>query len=268
VLLDISGLRLNVVEEGKGHPILFLSGLGGSWQDWEPQLDGLSDRYRCIAVDLRCHGRSDSPPGELSVELWADDIAALCEALGLTHVYVVGLSLGGMIAQVLGLARPDLVDAAVFACTMAKHEDATIQLAQIVLDGIGQAGTAFWVSTVCAGLEQKMSDPFVVRMLRNVASNDPDTLLRGLPAVLGHDVWDALKAFDRPALVVHGGNDPGVPVEHSKAMAQILPRGEIQLLDNASHFANVDQPLAFNAAVRAFFDRHPCPSEPAGTDKS
>jgi 3-oxoadipate enol-lactonase len=258
MLVDIGGIRLNVIEAGSGHPIIFLSGLGGTWSDWEQQLDGLSRRFRCIAVDHRCHGASDRTWGELSVTRWTEDVVALCEVLGIEHTHVVGLSLGGMVAQRLGLSYPDLVDSAVLACTMARPENGSSELADAVVEAVRASGSAFWMAAASAGLDAKMDDPHVRRMLRNAGSNDPDTLLRGIPAVLAHDAWDELAGYKSPALVIHGGNDAGVPIDHSRALAAQLPQASFRILDDASHFANIDQPEAFNAAIVEFLDRHVC----------
>jgi pimeloyl-ACP methyl ester carboxylesterase len=258
MLVDIGGVRLNTVEAGAGHPIIFLSGLGGTWSDWEQQLDALSGSYRCIAVDHRCHGASDRTWGALSIDLWTSDIVALCEVLGIEHTHVVGLSLGGMVAQRMGLSYPELVDSAVFACTLGRPKEGARELADAVYDAVRTSGSEFWMAATSAGLEAKMDDPHVRRMLRNAGSNDPDTILRGIPAVLAHDVWDELAGFKPPALVIQGGNDVGVPVDDSRALARQVPQGTFRLVSGASHFANIDQPDAFNAALVEFFDRHPC----------
>ena len=66
MLREVNGVRLNVLDEGEGHPVVFLHGLGGCWRDWEPQLDSLSDRFRCIVIEHRGHGRSELTRGDYS----------------------------------------------------------------------------------------------------------------------------------------------------------------------------------------------------------
>ena len=117
MLREVNGVRLNVLDEGEGHPILFLHGLGGCWRDWEPQLDSLSDRYRCVVVEHRGHGRSEVTRGDYSTRLFADDAAAVCAQLGIEHAHVVGLSMGGLVAQALAVGHPGLVDTLVLCDT-------------------------------------------------------------------------------------------------------------------------------------------------------
>ncbi|MGH7747469.1 MAG: alpha/beta fold hydrolase, partial [Candidatus Dormibacteria bacterium] len=83
MLIDVDGIRLNVLDEGSGHPVLFLHGLGGSWRDWEPQLDSFSKRHRVIVPEHRGHGRSDRPLGEYSIARFAADIHTLCDVLSI-----------------------------------------------------------------------------------------------------------------------------------------------------------------------------------------
>jgi 3-oxoadipate enol-lactonase len=120
---EVNGTRLNVIEEGEGPALLLLHGLGGSWREWAPQLDALSDTYRCIAIEHRGHGRSERTSGRYSIDLFTNDVAAVCGALGVTHAHVAGLSMGGMIGLDLALRYPWLVDSLVLAASAARPDE-------------------------------------------------------------------------------------------------------------------------------------------------
>lgn len=258
MLVSAGDVRLNVVEAGQGHPVVFLPGLGGSWHDWEEQLDGLADRYRCIAVEYRWHGRSDRPAGEITVAVLAEDLLRLCAALGVSHTHVVGLSLGGMVTQeAVGLA-PELFDSLVLVSTMGRQEETSRAVAEFALTSIRDFGVLAWQRAVELALIDQGASPRGRRMIREVGGNDAEVFLRGLPAVVAHDAWDRLPAVTAPTLVLHPEGDYGVPKEHSKALAARIPGARLEIMDDAGHFANVDRPGEFNRIVGDFLDRHPC----------
>jgi pimeloyl-ACP methyl ester carboxylesterase len=260
VLVSAGDVRLNVVEAGEGHPVLFLPGLGGCWHDWEEQLDGLSGRYRCLAVEYRWHGRSDRPAGEITVPLLADDIIRLCAALGITHTHVVGLSLGGMVAQEAVSRAPELFDSLVLVSTMGRQEEASRAVADFALSSIREFGVLAWQRAVELALADQGASARGRRMIREVGGNDAEVFLRGLPAVVAHDAWERLPAVAAPTLVLHPAGDYGVPKEHSEALAARIPGADLEVMDGAGHFANVDRPAEFNRIVDDFLDRRPCRS--------
>ena len=100
-----NGIRLRYETWGVGStPLVLIHGLGSSADDWFLQLPAFAPHYLCVAVDLRGHGLSDKPAGRYSVGLFAADVAALLRELDLVPAHILGLSLGGMVAQQLAIA--------------------------------------------------------------------------------------------------------------------------------------------------------------------
>lgn len=258
---SIDGIRLNVLDEGEGPPVLFLHGLGGTWRDWEPQLDALSSHHRCVVVEHRGHGRSEATRGELTTELFADDAAAVCRALGVERAHVVGLSMGGMIAQCLALAHPALVQTLVLADSGAFMPPEASEL------------LAAWAHTV---REQGMTDsrgvvperspawsrvtlrerPHIARNnVREAESVDPDVWARAALAITRHDTRAALGRIEVPVLLVYGADDRLVPASNAEPLQQGIPHAELHVLADAGHTCNLEQPEAFNDLLRDFWRR-------------
>ena len=106
----VNGVRLRYETWGVGSaPLVLIHGLGSSADDWFLQLPALAPHYLCMAVDLRGHGLSGKPAGRYSVGLFAADVAGLIHALDLAPAHIVGLSLGGMVAQQLAVAHRQVV---------------------------------------------------------------------------------------------------------------------------------------------------------------
>jgi pimeloyl-ACP methyl ester carboxylesterase len=263
MLREVNGVRLNVLDEGDGHPLLFLHGMGGCWRDWEPQLDHLRDRYRCIVIEHRGHGRSERTTGAYSTDLFAADAAAVCGLLGVGHAYVVGLSMGGMIAQKLALAEPELVEALVL-CDTGTHlgtgaaqrlrDWAARARAVGMPDSRGEvpAATVFSRWTV-------EHQPHVIRTnLREAESMDPDAWARAAEAVAAHDTRADAGRITAPCLVVWGEEDSAVSLKLAQPLADTLGGAPLVVLRDAGHVCNLDQPAAFEAAVEDFLTAHPC----------
>jgi pimeloyl-ACP methyl ester carboxylesterase len=258
MLIPVGDIRLNVVEVGDGHPVMFLPGLGGCWHDWEEQLEYLSDTYRCLAVEYRWHGRSDRPAGDLTIPVLADDLFGLCAALGISHTHLVGLSLGGMVAQEAAGRMPGLFDTLTFVSTMGRQEEGSRLVADFALTSIRDFGVIAWQRAVELALVDQGASPRGRRMIREVGGNDVEVFLRGLPAVVAHDAWDRLPAITAPSLVIHPAADYGVPREHAESFAERIPGARLEVLTGAGHFANVDRPDAFNHLLREFLLANPC----------
>ncbi len=260
MLIDIDGIRLNVIEEGAGHPVLFLHGLGGSWRDWEPQLDSFSGHWRAIVPEHRGHGRSDRPLGRYSMARFAADIDRLCRVLDIDHCFVVGLSMGGMIAQHLALTRPDLVDALVLADTSASVDSSSAELLRSVVAGIRQDGMAVVQTLAEASMRNASSAvgirPELIRNnLRESSGNDPYAYASALWALTEHDLSDQLAMLRAPTLVLRGEHDPLVSENAAVELTAAIPGAQMVTIPAAGHLVNLDQPAEFDRLVTDFFTR-------------
>jgi len=265
MLREIEGVRLNVLDEGAGQAIVFLHGLGGCWRDWEPQVESWRTDHRVIVIEHRGHGRSDRVPGPYTTDLFAADALAACRHLGVDHGYVVGLSMGGMIAQKLALAEPGFVDALVLCDTFLRTGSAGVpglrMAAQLVrAEGLGALAA---LTSETSGAWPPAGDAGVVTRnnLREAEGNDPDCWAAAAEAICTHDtsaVADDIAAA-APSLVVWGADDPSVPVKLAQPLAEAVGADEAVVLAGAGHVCNLEQPAEFDRALRTFFARHPVP---------
>ncbi|MDD5762816.1 MAG: alpha/beta hydrolase, partial [bacterium] len=114
---EAPGFRMYYEEHGSGFPLLMINGLGSDHLEWLHQVPAFEARFRVIVFDNRGTGKSGVPPGPYTTAQMADDAAALLRFLGIVQSHVLGVSLGGMIAQEVALRHPDLVDGLVRGCT-------------------------------------------------------------------------------------------------------------------------------------------------------
>jgi pimeloyl-ACP methyl ester carboxylesterase len=117
--INANGAEIWTERRGHGRDVLLIAGLGDPAEVWQPQLDGLSDRYRLTAFDNRGVGRTPLPEERLSATMMADDDAALLHALEIPSAHVAGYSMGSAIAQELAIRHPEIVRSLVFVSSYA-----------------------------------------------------------------------------------------------------------------------------------------------------
>jgi 3-oxoadipate enol-lactonase len=201
--------------------MVLLHALGESRQDWPGVAERLAEDFPVVAVDLRGHGDSDRPAA-YSCRLMADDVAGLLDQLGLREVTVLGHSLGGVVAYLLAVRRPDLVD-------------------RLVIEDICPP-----FSRDRPPLERPDEDlPFdwaaVVALRREAEQEDVE-------------LWDRLSSIAAPTLLIGGGPDSSVPPEKLRAVAERLPACELVEIP-AGHYVHRGRPEEFLAAVRDWLAR-------------
>ena len=248
-----------------GPTVVLLHGATLDHRAWSPQVDALRDRFRLVVPDLRSHGEST---GSFDFEAAVQDVVALLDQLPAGRVGVVGLSLGGNLAQEVVRRAPDRVSAMVIAdatCnTGARHPLATSTTiaalsAHAMLPGDHFARHAAHMIAL---------NPQVQRYALDANRNRPN---RETVRILTSLLTGALRPdqdyrLPIPALLVHGQLDHlGDIALSTRAWAQREPLAEYAVIPAAGHASNLDNPAAFTAALLAFLDRALPPGEKART---
>ncbi|RKH68411.1 alpha/beta fold hydrolase [Corallococcus llansteffanensis] len=249
------GVTLHFEEAGKGVPVLLLHGLGSSGSDWEGVLPRLSAHHRVLVPDARGHGRSDKPAGAYGVALFACDIAALCDGLGLTGVHVVGLSMGGMMGFQLAVDRPDLVRSLVVINSgpdmvpRTLRQKLTFATRLLALKVLGPRGLAKLLAPKL--FPRPEQEALRKRARESLGANDPDVYLRATRGLLGWSVLTRLKDVACPVLALHSERDY-TPQAQKQAYVDQLAKARLQVLTDSGHAAPVDQPGQVVEAVEGF----------------
>ncbi|XXF78687.1 alpha/beta hydrolase [Myxococcaceae bacterium GXIMD 01537] len=253
--LQLNDFTLHYEEAGAGEPVLLLHGLGSSGQDWEYVAPRLASHHRVLMPDARGHGRSGRPPGEYGVPLFARDVAALCDALGLERVHVVGFSMGGMMGLQLAVDRPDLVRGlTVINCT-ADLVPSTLKLKFAfalrmgVLRLLGPQGMA---KVLAPKLFPKPEQEALRRKaLESIGANEPDAYLRATRGLRGWSVRARLHEVVCPVLVLASDGDY-TPLSAKQDYVAHLDEARLQVVRDSCHAAPMDQPEQVIDAVEPF----------------
>jgi len=257
------------VDHGAGPPIVFVHGAILDHSQWAPQLDALADGYRCIAYDVRGHGRTGgSTPEAYTVELLADDLAAFLDALDLGQPIVCGLSTGGCIAQVFAARHPDRLSGLVLAGTfgppyltfgdrLQRQYVLPATILPVRLFGYERVERVLVWLNETLGESGASGDYEKVEALRETAPTmSTAAFAKTIRAIAGfHDTTVDYDAISVPTLVLYGAHEPGFIRVHASRFAERLPTVEMREVPDAGHASNLDNPTFYADTLREFADR-------------
>lgn len=259
-------------EHGNGEPLLLIMGLAMDSTGWLFQLPEFSRHYRTVVFDNRGAGRSSKPAGPYTIAQMADDTAGLLAAIGVARAHVVGISMGGMIAQELALRHPQRVRGLVLGCTYAKPTGDVLQRREALVTQLGGSVNAAGDIDIDLGKIDPLSffqqlmplvltPDFIQRELTKLMQLmagalqygfSMEAILAQVAAVMSHDTIERLPQIKAPTLVITGDADLLVPPASSAVLAEKIPGAKLVEIAGGSHGFNFETPEAFNHAVLDF----------------
>jgi len=248
-------MRLHFRDVGSGPPVVLLHAFPLSGEMFEPQWTALSGRARLIVPDLRGFGGSDTGPSPSEMGAMADDVLGLLDHLGVDAAVVGGVSMGGYASLALLRNDPGRVRALVLADTQTAADDApACERRETSAREVLEKGPAALLPSVDKLLAPSAPAELRARVSAWIAGGSPEGFAaaqRGM--ALRPDARDILARFGGPVLVLVGADDVLTPPAKARAMADLVPGAELVEIPGAGHLANLEQPLAFNAALVRFF---------------
>lgn len=249
---------------GEGRPLLLICGLGNDLSSWALQIPDLAKRYRVISFDNRGSGRTDAPDQPYSIKMMAEDTAGLMDALAIDKAHVLGVSMGGYIAEELAMTYPGRVTGLVLATTSVGPYMLKISVLQAharqALAGMSPM-TSFQIMLPFMFNDRCFEDPGVVEMavgtIAGHSSTPPHILARQMTACAEHDARDRISQISAPTLVLAGKEDPFVPFSLSQELAASIPGAKLRVLEGGGHGFSASMATRFNQAVLEFLDQVP-----------
>jgi len=256
--IKAKGIQTNYELSGKkGAPVVVLGhSLGATLTMWEPQMDSLNPHFQVLRYDMRGHGSSDVTPGPYTLELLAEDVIGLLDALNIDWVHFVGLSIGGMIGQSLALNHANRLRSLALCDTAAVIPAEAQPIWQERIDAAREKGME---SSVDQTMERwftpsflSMNSPKVVPIRKEFLATRVEGYIGCMEAIRRLNYLDRLSTIKLPTLIMVGEDDPGTPVSASQAIHERISNSKLVILPSARHLCNLEQPEAFNAALVGF----------------
>ncbi|MCX2724602.1 3-oxoadipate enol-lactonase [Roseibium salinum] len=237
-----------------GVPVVFANSLGTDLRLWDKVIDRLPAwGLRLIRFDKRGHGLSSCPASPYSLEDLAGDTEEFLEQIGVTSCLFVGLSIGGMIGQLLAARRPQLVKGLVLSNTGAKMGEAAMwqdRISRIRTGGIESLGDAILERWFSAGFRQSGE----AIAWRNMLTRTPaEGYIGCCEAIAGTDLTALTSALRLPVLGIGGSEDLASPPDLVRATTALVPGSRYVEIEAAGHLPCVEQPDRFTGHLKTFF---------------
>jgi 3-oxoadipate enol-lactonase len=258
VVDDGMTIHYDVFGRRDGTPLVMIQGLGTDSRGWALQRLALGRRFRCVTIDNRGVGRTGPAPEPYSLERMALDVFAVMDQEGIDRAHVMGASIGGVIAQIIGVLHPHRTRSVVLACTACRHHQWRRELLQEWADAVERDGMAALGDEALQWLVgprlRRRFGIWLNLIARVVLQQAPGTFVAQVRAIL--DAPDELRmelhTIRVPVLVITGSQDALTPVGDAEELAELIPHARLEVISGAAHGLMAEAPNGFNDAVVRF----------------
>jgi 3-oxoadipate enol-lactonase len=273
--IEANGQTLYHEVHGEGEPLLLVMGLAADTMAWAMQVPAFSARYRTIIFDNRDVGQSSMAAGRYEITDMAQDTLALADGLELESFHLVGVSMGGAIAQEVALAAPDRVRTLTLAMTWPRGGAWAAKLSELWSARVEhmsreQRVDELMLLTLSEDFFENADGVAWLRdlMLQNPHPQSADAFARQLDASSRHDTRERLGRLAIPTHVIGAEHDILVPVWKSSELAELIPGARLSVIDAGPHGANLENAEEFNRLVLDFLDQSRASSASAASTVS
>lgn len=251
MLARVGEIELDYERSGSGPPLLLIMGMSGTALHWgEPFLEGLERDFEVIVYDHRGVGASSRLEGEVTIVEMAEDALGLLDALSIGSAHILGISMGGMVAQELALAHPERVRTLTLGCTYCGGggsartvPDVFRRVREARMSGDRErAVRAAWEGNVSPALvddADAYAEYVAIAYRRAVAV---PVIVAQLTAIAGHDTSARLSELAMPTLVIHGTADQILPVQNGRLVASLIPGSRLEIFEGVGHLFFWERP--------------------------
>ncbi len=264
--VKVGDINIYYEVHGKGEPLVNIPGAGSTLDGFYRHVPVYAREYRLIIYDPRGAGRTNAPDVPYTTEMMADDLAGLLDAIGIDSAHLLGASMGGMIAQQFALRYPQRTRSLILACTKfgGPHE---IPVDAEILDYWEHPKQLSPEDSIMQGLRFQMSQEFrdnnpniikeiITKALAAPPPANPQSGMRQVEAIMGHNTYDKLPEIKAPTLVIHGDADRMSPVGNAMILASRIPNAELVILKKMGHAFIIEAFDKSNRIMLDFLRRH------------
>lgn len=255
----VNGIVMNYEVSGRDDaaPVVLHHPLATNLASWDALTVALEPNYRVVRFDARGHGETDAPEGPYTYEILSADVVGLMDHLGIDKAWFLGLSMGGMVGQYLGLLHPERFHG---LCLVSTTSAVPAQAISLWDDRIRIASTDGLSSLVDGAIarwvipETVRTKPEVVAQLRAMMeATPPKGYIGWCHAIRGLDITSRLKEIRLPTRVIAGERDPSTPPSAAEVIHREIAGSELIVIPGVSHMLHLEDPEKFHAEVLPFF---------------
>jgi pimeloyl-ACP methyl ester carboxylesterase len=257
-----NGIELYYEITGSGPYLVLIEGLGASLYLWEKQIPELSKHFTIIAYDNRGVGKSDKPAGPYSIHMMAKDLSGLMDALNISRANILGVSMGGFIAQEFTILYPEKVNKLVLAATGAGGKD-HIPMSQetlaLVLASSGESRDIIKKKLALVYTKGYLADEETIEHLVDLRIQNPqppEYYQAQAMAGVTFDRSEDVKHINKPTLILGATEDLLMPVQNSYNLNKKIPNSKLKIFDGLGHQFFVENSQEFNNDIINFLEEN------------
>jgi pimeloyl-ACP methyl ester carboxylesterase len=248
--------RVNDIEiyyemKANGFPLIMINGLSEHTGSWDPYLiSGLSKRFKLLLFDVRGSGRTDISDKEYSIKLFADDTAGLMNAVGIPRAHVLGLSLGGMIAQELALSYPERIEKLLLCSTRCGGAQTVPTPREKSMRQMIDSGKVSFEEMIKLTLHRFFTEEFIKNNPEFIKAYikrrlsvpfSKEAIMRYRRAMATFGICARLPQIKASTLIIHGKQDVVITPENAQLMAEKIPQSKVVYFENSGHLLAEDR---------------------------
>jgi pimeloyl-ACP methyl ester carboxylesterase len=259
----VNGINMYYQVHGQGEPLVMIQGFAGGHQAWFFQLRTFKKYYRVVVFDSRGIGRSNGADHPYTIKTLADDVVGLMDYLGIPKAHILGLSLGGLVAQEIAISHPERVMKLILGSTFAGREINDVHPDMAKALGIQQGSTdvdirsidmtKLMTAMVSLAFNKRLYRMILVPLSkRAMKSINVEGHLGQMSAVGNYTTLDRLHLIEAPTLVITGAKDRLVSPHYSETLASRIPKAKLVMVEGGSHAFFMEMRGRFNREVLEF----------------
>jgi len=260
-----NNITINYDQQGTGEPLILIPYLTADCACYAFQVAEYAKHFTCISIDPRGAGESDKPEGVYSTELFADDVAAFMQAVGISNAHISGLSLGAAVGMWLAAKFPDKVKSLSLHSGWPKTDlfiKTVVEGWQATAKALGNVAEMVILSIFpwCFTPELYATKPEYIRALADFVRGRPPqplaAFLQQSNAVIAHDVEARLDQITAPTQITFGWRDVATSTRFANRMTGAIRGSELLIFEECSHAPIYEKVDEFNQKTLAFLQRH------------
>ncbi|WP_406678621.1 alpha/beta fold hydrolase [Moorella sp. ACPs] len=254
MLTEVNGIKLYYEDMGAGPALVFIHGLGENADSWENQITLFKKTFRTIAMDLRGHHRSENGNEFITMALFASDILALLDQLGIQKAHFVGHSMGGLICQEIAAHNQErmlsitLSDATSFYPEPMATTGLEERLKRIDTLPMTEVGAAI----ARAACRPDIDAETLAKVTAMFQLNRPVPYRQATISTLKADYRQYLSQIKVPTLILVGEKDATTPLDYAQLLNKEIKGSKLQIIPEAAHMTKIENPKAYNLALAEF----------------
>jgi pimeloyl-ACP methyl ester carboxylesterase len=263
--VKVNDITMNYDQQGAGEPLILIPYLAADYACYAFQVADYAKHFTCISIDLRGTGESDKPQGAYSTELFADDVAAFMQALGIPKAHISGLSLGAATGMWLAARYPDRVKSLSLHSAWPKTDPflkTVVEGWQVTAKALGSVPemVILGIFPWCFTPELYAAKPEYIQALADFVRSRPAqplaAFLQESNAVIAHDVEAQLDRIGAPTQITFGRHDLATSMRFAGRMTGAIRSSECLIFEGCAHAPIYEKVEEFNQKTLAFLQRH------------